>query len=147
MASVLPLLPSMARAYSGWQIQHRLLQVLHQMPRLRLSRYENCASQATGNLLAGWGRIGLHVWDTSNGSLLWSFPLTQRAVSAHYSLDVVLKDDPGEAQEIWMALPLLREDPRAPRALGVRGTDIVKHVIGTPADVSERTSCVCGRRY
>ena len=96
----------------------------------------------TGNLLAGWGRVGLHVWDTSNGSLLWSFPLTQRAVSAHYSLDVVLKDDPGEAQEIWMALPLLREDPRAPRALGVRGTDIVKHVIGAPADaLSEPLVC------
>ena len=97
---------------------------------------------ASGNLLAGWGRIGLHVWDTSNGSLLWSFPLTQRAVSAHYSLDVVLKDDPGEAQEVWIALPLLREDPRAPRALGVRGTDIVKHTIGTPADVlSEPLVC------
>jgi WD40 repeat protein len=96
----------------------------------------------TGNLLAGWGRIGLHVWDTSNGSLLWSYPLTQRAVSAHYSLDVVLKEVPGEAQEVWIALPLLREDPRAPRALGVRGTDIVKHILGTPADVlSEPLVC------
>jgi WD40 repeat protein len=96
----------------------------------------------TGNLLAGWGRIGLHVWDTSNGSLLWSYPLTQRAVSAHYSLDVVLKDVPGETQEVWIGLPLLREDPRAPRALGVRGTDIVKHVIGTPADaLSEPLVC------
>src|SRR5438128_5006730 len=83
-----------------------------------------------GSLLAGWGRLGLHVWDTSNGALLWSYPLTQRAVSAHYSLDVVLKDGPGETREVWIALPLLREDPRAPRALGVRGTDIVKHVIG-----------------
>jgi WD40 repeat protein len=89
---------------------------------------------ATGNLLAGWGRLGLHVWDTSSGSLLWSYPLTQRAVSAHNSLDVVLKDGPGETQEVWIALPLLKEDPRAPRALGVRGTDIVKHVIGTPND-------------
>src|SRR6516225_2726099 len=61
---------------------------------------------ATGNLLAGWGRLGLHVWDTSSGSLLWSYPLTQRAVSAHYSLDVVLRDLPGEAQEVWIALPL-----------------------------------------
>ncbi len=96
----------------------------------------------TGNLLAGWGRIGLHLWDTSSGSLLWSYPLTQRAVSAHYSLDVVLKDVPGDTQEVWIALPLLREDPRAPRALGVRGTDIVKHVIGTPADaLSEPLVC------
>lgn len=97
---------------------------------------------ATGNLLAGWGRLGLHVWDTTSGSLLWSFPLTQRAVSAHYSLDVVLKDAPGETREAWIALPLLREDPRAPRALGVRGTDIVKHVIGTPANaLSEPLVC------
>ena len=72
---------------------------------------------ATGSLLAGWGRLGLHVWDTSSGSLLWSYPLSQRAVSAHYSLDVVLNDSPGEAPEVWLALTLLREDPRAPRSL------------------------------
>jgi WD40 repeat protein len=97
---------------------------------------------ATGNLLAGWGRLGLHVWDITSGSLLWSFPLTQRAVSAHYSLDVVLKDVPGETQEAWIALPLFREDPRVPRALGVRGTDIVKHVLGMPANVlSEPLVC------
>ncbi len=97
---------------------------------------------ANGSLLAGWGRLGLHVWDTSSGSLLWSYPLTQRAVSAHYSLDVVLKDGPGETREVWIALPLLREDPRAPRALGVRGTDIVKHVIGTPMNtLSEPLVC------
>lgn len=89
---------------------------------------------ATGKLLAGWGRLGLHVWNATNGSLIWSYPLTQRAVSAHYSLDVVLKDVPGEAQEVWIALPLLKEDPHAPRALGVRGTDIVKHAIGTPTE-------------
>ncbi len=89
---------------------------------------------AYGSLLAGWGRLGLHVWDTSNGSLLWSYPLTQRAVSAHYSLDVVLKDVPGKEREVWIALPVLREDPRSPRALGVRGSDITKHVLGTPID-------------
>ena len=95
-----------------------------------------------GSMVAGWGRLGLHVWDTSSGSLLWSYPLTQRAVSAHYSLDVVLKDALGETQEVWIALPLLREDPRAPRALGVRGTDIVKHVIGTPTNaLSEPLVC------
>jgi WD40 repeat protein len=97
---------------------------------------------ANGGLLAGWGRLGLHVWNTSNGSLLWSYPLAQRAVSAHYSLDVVLKELTNEAQEVWIALPLLREDPRAPRALGVRGTDIVKHVIGAPIDaLSEPLVC------
>jgi hypothetical protein len=97
---------------------------------------------ANGGLLAGWGRLGLHVWDTSSGLLLWSHSLAQRAVSAHYSLDVVLKDAPEEALEVWMAFPLLREDPRAPRSLGVRGTDIVKHVIGTPIDaLSEPIVC------
>ena len=97
---------------------------------------------ANGGLLAGWGRLGLHVWDTSSGSLLWSYPLAQRAISAHYSLDVVLKDAPDETREVWIALPLLREDPRAPRSIGVRGTDIVKHVIGTPLDaLSEPLVC------
>jgi DnaJ domain len=95
-----------------------------------------------GGLLAGWGRLGLHVWDTSSGSLLWSHSLAQRAVSAHYSLDVVLKETEDEKQEVWIALPLLKEDPRAPRALGVRGTDIVKHVIGTSFDtLSEPLVC------
>ncbi len=89
---------------------------------------------ANGSLLAGWGRLGLHVWDTSSGSLLWSHSLAQRSITAHYSLDVVLRDTSDEAREVWMALPLLREDPRAPRSLGVRGTDIVQHVIGTPVD-------------
>jgi hypothetical protein len=97
---------------------------------------------ANGGLLAGWGRLSLHVWETSNGSLLWSHSLAQRAVSAHYSLDVVLKDISKEAREVWMALPLLREDPRAPRALGVRGTDILKHEIGKPIDdLSEPIVC------
>jgi DnaJ domain len=150
----------------------------------------------TGGLLAGWGRLGLHVWDLKNNGrpphpfplhvvereqegefanadvldksalygtppsetqgerssppstppspqhVVWSYSLTQRAVSAHYSLDVVPKEATNEAPEIWMALPLLREDPRAPRALGVRGTDVVKHVIGTPADtLSEPLVC------
>ncbi len=95
-----------------------------------------------GGLLAGWGRLGLHIWDTSSGALLWSHSLAQRAVSAHYSLDVVLKETTNEEREVWIALPLLREDPRAPRALGVRGTDIVKHVIGAPIDaLSEPLVC------
>ncbi len=68
--------------------------------------------------------------------------MTQRAVSAHYSLDVVLKETTDEGGEVWIALPLLREDPRAPRAHGVRGTDIVKHVIGAPISaLSEPLVC------
>jgi hypothetical protein len=141
-----------------------------------------------GRLVAGWGRLGLHVWDIKNNGrplapihranaagayeldesalyaapsgemqgegsslhstpppplqVVWSYSLTQRAISAHYSLDVVLRDAANETHEIWIALPLLREDPHAPRALGVRGTDVVKHVIGTPVDsLSEPLVC------
>ena len=90
-------------------------------------------------LLAGWGRLGLHVWDTHDGKLLWSYSLGQRAVSAHYSLDVVLQETAGNSGnvargEARMALPFLSEDPRAPRAQGVRGTDIVSHTMGEPLD-------------
>ncbi len=89
---------------------------------------------ATGGLVAGWGRLALHVWDTSNGALLWSYGPGQRAISAHYSFDIVLKETQGGAREVWMALPLLRDDPLAPRSQGVRGTDVIKHTIGDPAD-------------
>ena len=87
-------------------------------------------------LLAGWGRLGLHVWDTRDGKLLWSYSLEQRAVSAHYSLDVVLRETMGDTGrgEARMALPFLSEDPRAPRAQGVRATDIVSQPIGEPLD-------------
>ncbi|SRR5579875_277053 len=96
-----------------------------------------------GALLAGWGRLGLHVWKTSDGSLQWSYPLEQRAVSAHYSLDMVLKERAEGATEIWMALPLLLQDPLAPRAHGVRGTDVVSHTLGTPPGRLEAAlSCV-----
>jgi WD40 repeat protein len=111
-------------------------------PSLTVESLRELRFSPTGGLVAGWGRLGLHVWDAQDGSLLWSFALDQRAVSAHYSLDVVLKELPGETREVWMALPLLREDPRAPRALGVRGTDVLKHVIGTPAEsLSEPLVC------
>src|SRR5947209_15138152 len=46
----------------------------------------------SGGLLAGWGRLSLHVWDTRDGALLWSYPLNERAVSTHYSLDIVLQE-------------------------------------------------------
>ncbi len=90
-----------------------------------------------GSMLAGWGRLGLHVWDTHSGALLWSYSLGQRAVSAHFSFDLVMPETPGSEQAVWLALPLLREDPRAPRAQSVRGTDILKHSIGTNTDAAE----------
>jgi len=111
-------------------------------PSLTVESLRELRFSPTGGLVAGWGRLGLHVWDAQDGSLLWSFALDQRAVSAHHSLDVALKELPGETREVWMALPLLREDPRAPRALGVRGIDVLKHVIGTPAEsLSEPLVC------
>jgi len=111
-------------------------------PSLTVESLRELRFSPTGGLVAGWGRLGLHVWDAQDGSLLWSFALDQRAVSAHHSLDVALKELPGETREVWMALPLLREDPRVPRALGVRGTDVLKHVIGTPAEsLSEPLVC------
>ncbi len=85
----------------------------------------------SGNLVAGWGRSSIHVWQARDGAPLWSYGPGQRAISAHYSFDVALKEA-GEKREVWLALPLLREDPRAPRSLGVRGTDIVRHTIGDP---------------
>src|SRR5437588_8238099 len=95
-----------------------------------------------GKLLAGWGRLGLHIWDTKDGRLLWSHPLVQRAVSAYYSLDIALIDTPASEQEVIMALPLLPEDPLGPRALGVRATDIVRHSIGAPpATLSKPLVC------
>lgn len=86
---------------------------------------------AAGTLLAGWGRLGLHMWDAVSGTTLWSYPLLQRAVSAHYSLDLTLQAE--GTRQIRMALPLLGEDTRLPRSLGVRGTDVVTHTIGAPA--------------
>ncbi len=87
---------------------------------------------AAGTLVTGWGRLGLHVWDAFSGERLWSYSLLQRAVSAHYSLDITLQVEVGGIRKVRMALPLLGEDTRAPRSLGVRGTDVVTHVLGTP---------------
>ncbi len=84
-----------------------------------------------GALLAGWGRLGLHVWDASDGSLLWSYSLLQRAVADHCSLDMQLQVISAKQRLVSMALPHLTEDVRAPRAWGVRGTDVVRHEIGT----------------
>ena len=97
---------------------------------------------AQGNLLAGWGRLGLHVWDTRDGHLLWSYPLVERAVSAYYSLDALLLETPAGQQEVMMALPLLPDANLGPRALGVRATDVVKHSLGAPTG-SLSTPLIC----
>ncbi|MDQ6660277.1 MAG: J domain-containing protein, partial [Chloroflexota bacterium] len=95
----------------------------------------------TGNLLGGWGRLGLHVWDAHSGSLLWSYALNHRAVSAHYSLDMLLTAST-QGQAAILALPLLKDDPKAPRAWGVRGTDVVSHSLGSAEDaLSKPLAC------
>src|SRR5258706_4350018 len=111
-------------------------------PSLTIESLRELRFSQKGNLVAGWGRLGLHVWDAQNGALLWSYSLGQRAVSAHYSLDAVLQENHDETRDVWMALPLLQDDPLAPRSQGVRATDVVQHRIGTPADVLS-TPLIC----
>lgn len=92
---------------------------------------------AAGGLLAGWGRLHLHIWDAYSGDRLWSNPLTQRSVSAHYSLDTTLEVTPDGRRLVHMALPLLQENLPAPGAWGVRGTDVITHEIGAAPDTPE----------
>lgn len=95
-----------------------------------------------GALIAGWGQLGLHIWDAYNGNRLWSYALHDRAVSAPYSIDLVLHVAPDGARAIRLALPHLPEEMRAPRAWGVRATDVVSHVLGTePHQLNELQLC------
>lgn len=95
-----------------------------------------------GALLAGWGRLGMHVWNSRSGALLWSLSLVRRAVSAHYSLDAIPRDVSSNGQAVTMALPLLSPDPLGPRSLGVRGTDVISHALNAPAgEMSEPLVC------
>lgn len=97
---------------------------------------------SAGSLLAGWHRMALHVWDAVSGARLWSYPLTERAVSAHYSLDMALQITADGRSLAHMALPHLPEDVRAPRVKGVRATDVVAHDINAPVEsLSEPLVC------
>ena len=87
-----------------------------------------------GKLLAGWGHVALHVWNASDGALLWSYPVVERAVSAHYSLDMALPTPADSRGEAIAALPMLVDDSRSPRAWGVRGTDVVTHRLDEPEE-------------
>jgi curved DNA-binding protein CbpA len=110
----------------------------HTIESLRTLRFS-----AGGRFLAGWGRLNLHVWNTADGTLQWSYALNQRAVSGHYSLDVVLQELANNTADVWMALPLQHKDPLAPRVHGVRGSDILAHTLGTPPDsLGEPVNCV-----
>lgn len=111
-------------------------------PSLTVESLRELRFSPSGDMIAGWGRLGLHVWDARDGSLLWSFTPTQRAVSAHYSLDVVLRENTDGERGIVLALPVYTDDPRGPRARGVRGTDIVSHILGADSDsLSEPLIC------
>jgi WD40 repeat protein len=97
---------------------------------------------SAGSVLAGWHRLTLHIWDTVNGALLWSYPLIQRAVSAHYSLDTTLHVTPNGQRIARMALPHLPEDVQAPRSRGVRSTDMLDHNLDEPPTrLSEPVIC------
>ena len=111
-------------------------------PSLTVESLRELRFSPMGGLLAGWGRLGLHIWDAQDGSLLWSYALRQRAISAHYSLDTVLREHTSGERGIVMALPIYTDDPRGPRARGVRGTDVVSYTLGTDADtLSEPLVC------
>ncbi len=111
-------------------------------PSLTLESLREVRLSPSGNLLVGWGRLGLHIWDAQDGSLLWSYAMGQRAVSAHYSLDAVLREQLQGERGVVMALPIYTDDPRGTRARGVRGTDVVNHILGTHADTfSEPLIC------
>jgi hypothetical protein len=101
-------------------------------PALTVESLRELRFSPDGALLAGWGRLGMHIWESQSGALLWSLELTRRAVSAHYSLDAVMQDSSGRA--VTMALPLLSPDPSGPRSLGMRGTDVISHALAAPAE-------------
>ena len=106
-------------------------------PALTVESLRELRVSPNGRLLAGWGRLGLHVWDISSGELLWSQALTQRAVSAHYSLDAIFQEESSGNGQIRLALPHYSEDPRAPRQQGVRGTDIITHSLNTSSESAD----------
>ncbi len=85
---------------------------------------------SAGSLLIGWGRLGIHLWDAYKGARLWSYPVTDRAVSTYYSLDASLHISPTGVRSVTLALPYLADG--SVRSWGVRSTDIVHHDIDRP---------------
>jgi WD40 repeat protein len=97
---------------------------------------------SAGSLLAGWGRLHLHLWDTYSGERLWSNVLRPRAVSAYYSLDTVPEVAPDGRRLLHMALPMLQEDMPAPGSHGVRGSDVITHDIGAVQEAAPPLICM-----
>ena len=128
-----------------WRIIDDNAQVVHNFaidPSTTVESLRELRFSSAGSLLAAWGRLSMHVWDGYTGKLLWTLPLVQRAVSAHYSLDVTLQVTPDNRRLARIALPLMPTEPIAPSAWGVRGTDVVTHEMGTPPDsLTDLLSC------
>jgi curved DNA-binding protein CbpA len=111
-------------------------------PKFTVESLRELRFSPAGRLIAGWGQLGLHVWDVHTGALLWSYALSKRAVSAHYSIDLVVHVTATGERSVRLALPHLAEDTRAPRAWGVRATDVVSHILGTPDEhLGELQTC------
>ena len=129
-----------------WQIANGKAQTIASFvadPTLTVESLRELRFSEAGLLLAGWGRLNLHLWDTSSGTLLWSYNLIQRSISAHYSLDMTLTTSPEGQRIAHMALPHFIKDAPAPSAWGVRGTDVVSHQIGTlPTSLFDPLSCI-----
>lgn len=107
-------------------------------PALTVESLRELRFSAGGRLLAGWGRLHLHMWDAYSGERLWSYEPRQRALAAHFSIDMTLHVAPDGKHFMRLALPYLpTEDNRAPSAWGVRGTDIVTHSLQAPAEALE----------
>jgi len=85
-------------------------------PSLTIESLRELRFSEAGGLLAGWNRLHLHVWDAYSGERLWHTSLIQRAVSAHYSIDMTLQVTPDGQRQSHIALPLLTEDVRSPSA-------------------------------
>ncbi len=117
---------------SVWRLTHDTPVSFEADPALTVESLRELRFSSAGGLLGGWGRLALHVWDAVSGKRLWSHSVLQRAVSAHYSLDMTLRVESDGTRQVRMALPLQGEDPRSPRSLGVRGTDVATHIIGSP---------------
>lgn len=102
---------------------------------ITLEAFRELRFSSAGSLLAGWNRLGLHVWDGFSGKRLWSTPLNERAVSAHYSLDASPHITADGRRIARLALPHLPEavnNVPSPRAWGVRSTDVLSHDMSTP---------------
>jgi curved DNA-binding protein CbpA len=138
-----------------WSLAHGTqLSQFRTDPALTVESLRELRFSPHGELLAGWGRLGLHVWNTQSGSLVWSYPLQQRTVFDHYTLDLAFVEEgsapkpPAESTtdssylSLRLALPYQAEDPRTPRKVGVRATDVLLYQPGQSTTPQENLVCI-----